>query len=162
MAAEIIWKLLHIEGYLYYKHSENKGRFYWNCRKKGEYSARAITSNHVQSIIIHKGPAKFEHNHAPNLEEVNALKIMTDLKRKATEHPEAPPAQILRSELQNVPASILAELPERANINKAIARERMKNMPPNPRRMEELRIAIAIQTNSNKWSIFIVRFIWRY
>jgi hypothetical protein len=27
-------KLLHVDGYLYYKHSENKGRFYWCCRKE--------------------------------------------------------------------------------------------------------------------------------
>jgi len=44
---------------------------------------------------------------------------MTDIKRKASEYPEATPAQILRTELQQVPAEILAELPERQNIRKA-------------------------------------------
>jgi len=131
-------KLLHVDGYLYYKHSENKGRFYWCCRKKCECSARAITSNSGQNIIIHKGPQSSIHNHAPNLEEVYALKVMTDIKRKASEHPEAPPAQILRTELQQVPAGILAELPERQNIRKAITRQRVNNMPSNPRSMNEL------------------------
>ncbi|KAF0708536.1 FLYWCH-type domain-containing protein, partial [Aphis craccivora] len=80
-------KFLHIDGHLYYKHSENKGRLYWCFR-----------------------PQSFIHDHAPNLEEVYVLKVMTDIKRKASEHPEAPP--ILRTELQQVPAGILAELRE--------------------------------------------------
>jgi len=131
-------KLLNVDGYLYYKHSGNQSRFYWSCRKKCECSARAITSNSGKNIIIHKGPQNSIHNYAPYLEEVYALKVMTNIKRKASEIPEAPPAQILRTELQQVPNGILAELPERQNISKAITRHCVKNMPSNPRSMEEL------------------------
>jgi len=41
----------------------------------------------------------------------------------------------LRTELQQVPAGILAELPEFQNIKKAISRQRVNNMPSNPRSM---------------------------
>jgi len=66
-------KLLHIDGYLYYKHSENQGRIYLSCRKKDECPARAITSSSGKNIIVHKGPQNSIHDHAPNLEEVNTL-----------------------------------------------------------------------------------------
>jgi len=88
-------KHLHISGYIYSKHSENHGRVYWNCRWKGEFFARAITSNSVDGINVHKEPNKSEHNYAPNLEEVNALRIVVDLKKKVSKHLEASPAQVL-------------------------------------------------------------------
>ena len=45
-----------------------------------------------------------DHKHAPNLEEVAAVKIVARSKRRAEEHPETLPAQILRTELRDVPA----------------------------------------------------------
>lgn len=61
------------------------------------------------AIIVHKGPNsegtnKTLHSHAPNIEEIKALKIENKIKRKAEDHPEAPPAQILRNELRDVPS----------------------------------------------------------
>lgn len=56
-------KLLHIDGYLCYKHSENQDRIYWCCCKKDECSARAITSNSEKNIIVHKGPKNYIHDH---------------------------------------------------------------------------------------------------
>lgn len=44
------------------------------------------------------------HSHAPNAEEVSALKIVNKIKRTADEHPEAPTVQIIRTELRNVPS----------------------------------------------------------
>lgn len=95
---------LHIDGFLYYYRRESKGRTYWKCKKCSECSATAITSSGDAEIIVHKGPDKSPHIHAPDLEAVNALKIVNKLKRVATEHPEAPPAQVLRNELHEVPS----------------------------------------------------------
>ena len=47
---------------------------------------------------------------------------MRDTKRKASKNPEASPVQILRTELQQAPTSILAVLPDRQNIKNAIKR----------------------------------------
>ena len=129
--AEIIKSLrsvfLHLDGYLYYKHSEAIGKTaYWNCRKKGECSARAITTGPAENLIIKKKQLDEDHSsHAPNIEEVKALKIVNKLKRKAVENPEQPPAQILRTELQNVSSEILAEMPDRLSLRKGIGRERI-------------------------------------
>lgn len=98
---------LNIDGYLYYFRLEQKGRTYWACERGKECSGRAITSMSGSEIIVHKGPEKSEHNHAPNCELADALKIQNNLKRHAREHPEAPPAQILRTQLQNVPSGTL-------------------------------------------------------
>ena len=44
---------LHIDGYSYCKHS-GKSRRYWNCRNKGESSARAITTGDGETLVVHK------------------------------------------------------------------------------------------------------------
>ena len=41
---------LHIDGYLYYKHS-GKSRRYWNCRNKEECSVRAITTGDGKTLV---------------------------------------------------------------------------------------------------------------
>ena len=42
---------LNIENYFHYKHSGSwTKKVYWNCRRKGECSARAITSNTEEYI----------------------------------------------------------------------------------------------------------------
>ena len=95
---------LHLDGYLFYKHSGAIGKTaYWNCRKKGECLARAITTGPAENLIIKQKPLDENHSsHAPNIEEVKALKIVNTLKRKAVENLEQPLAQILRTELRNV------------------------------------------------------------
>lgn len=68
---------------------------YLICRRKGKCFARVIISWTEQNI--EKGPQQSEHNHAPNSEEVQALKIVNRIKRVADEHPETPAVQILRT-----------------------------------------------------------------
>ena len=138
--AEIIksWRTsyLHIDGFLFYKHSHNKTVRYWRCKRQSQCSARAITDCDGATLSIRRHSLE-DHSHAPNREEVEALRLVTGIKRKAAEHPEAPPVQIMRS-LQNVPSSVLGELPDRENIRKCIQRERLKNMPPNPQNIQDL------------------------
>jgi len=51
--------------------------------------------------------------HLPAPEEAVALKAYTSMKRKATDNPEAPPAQILRTELPKIPSPARLYLPDR-------------------------------------------------
>ena len=88
---------LHIDGFLYYKYSGVPQR-YWNCRNKGECSARSITTGDGETLVVHKGPNSSEHNHAPNREAVEAMKLVSRVKRVAKEHPEMRPAQFMRKE----------------------------------------------------------------
>ena len=94
---------LHIDGYLYYKHWGSSRR-YWNCRNKGECPARAITTGDEDTLIACKGPNESPHSHAPNHDAVAAEKALTRMKRKAEEHPEMPPVQIMQAELQQMPS----------------------------------------------------------
>lgn len=65
------------------------------------------------------------------------LLLLSTIKRQSTEHPEIPPARIMRI-LQEAPSTVLAQLPERQNIKKTIQRERSRNFPTNPRLIGEL------------------------
>jgi len=56
----------------------------------------------------------------------------------ASDHPELPPAQILRTELPRVSLGVLSQLPERENLKKAMRKERTKDQPRNPMLLEEL------------------------
>ena len=100
-----VGRFLNVDGFLYYKHSGGFRR-YWCCRKKGVCFARAITDGDDDNLIIIKGPQQSPHNHAPDREEIEAIRIGGRLKRLAQEHPELPPAQILRRELRSVPSGI--------------------------------------------------------
>ncbi|XP_050522884.1 uncharacterized protein LOC126895259 [Daktulosphaira vitifoliae] len=73
------------------------------------------------------------HSHAPNLEEVNALKVRGNLKRRAEAYPEAPLAQLLRTELQAVSSGVLRQLLE---LIKAIQRKN-KLLQPNQPNLED-------------------------
>lgn len=127
-------KLL-FDGHIYYRRDSNKGRTYWNCRRKEECKATAITQTVDRKLEVVKSK---EHTHAPNQEELQAEKVVHSLKRIASDHPELPPAQILRTELPRVSLGVLSQLPERENLKKAMRKERTKDQPRNPMLLEEL------------------------
>lgn len=140
-AAEIITsrrggkKLLH-KGFIYYRRDSRKGNTYWACSKKGECKATAVTSFSNGAVEVLK---EKEHVHAPNREEVEAERVVTTLKRIASDHPELPPAQILRTELPKCSEGVLSQLPERENLKKSMRRERSRDQPSNPLSLAELR-----------------------
>lgn len=102
--AEIVENCLILNGYLYY-HSRDVGanRQHWVCRRERlkECNARAITNRPKpgEAVIILKGIEQSPHEHPPNHNECAAKKVKRSLKRKAIEHPEQPPTQLLRSKL---------------------------------------------------------------
>ena len=140
-AAEIITsrrggKKLLYRGCTYYRRDSRKGNTYWACTKKGECKATAVTRFNNGAIEVIK---EKEHSHAPNREEVEAEKVVTKLKRIAGEHPELPPAQILRTELPKCTEGVLSQLPERESLKKTMRRERSHDQPSNPLSLSELR-----------------------
>ena len=92
-------KFLHISGFIYYYHyTSKKGSPYWQCCRKNECSARAITLVQPdKSLIVRKGPQDSIHCHAPNREEVSAI---SGIKRRVADY-------------LKYPAGILAELRDR-------------------------------------------------
>lgn len=46
------------------------------------------------------------------------------------EHPEQPPAQLVRNELEDVAPDVLTKLSERKSIQKTIRHTRCRNLPP--------------------------------
>lgn len=130
---------LHVNGFVYIRSSSGAGtKIYWRCRRKTTCGARATTVSVGETVsVLHGGNPEDHATHAPDPDEVLALKTIAGIKRAACDHPEAPPSRILR-ELQDAPSSILAQLPNRVNIVKSIQRERLKNMPSNPRVIEDL------------------------
>ncbi|KAG8232766.1 hypothetical protein J437_LFUL012905 [Ladona fulva] len=110
-------KVLISNGYAYHKHSEKVGKTYWICAKRPECGASAITCNNPLEVISMK-----EHTHAPDQEKIRAIKIVNNLKREAEEHPEMPPAQLVKNALPHVPDDVLPYLPQRASLVRTLSR----------------------------------------
>ncbi|XP_052119465.1 uncharacterized protein LOC127748746, partial [Frankliniella occidentalis] len=135
--------ILSYNGYLYNKHGENKdgSRTYWICRKKPACKKRAITSSpqeNSDTVDIFKF---VDHpSHLPAPEEAEAVGAYNQLKRKAAEHPNAPPAQILREGMPEIPQGALFHLPERRSMKRTFNRLRnaAANLPVNPKSLEDV------------------------
>lgn len=64
---------------------------------------------------------------------------MATLKKKATDQSASLPSQILKDlNLADVPAEVSAHLPDMLNIKQTLVRHRAKEVPPNPRIIDEL------------------------
>lgn len=132
-------RYLHIHGFLYIKSSETKnGKVYWRCRRKNQCRARAITiGNDGDTITFLDGGVYESHYHAPDREEVEALKTIIGIKRSAIYHPGSVPSKILKTLDETRPA-VLAQLPNPANIVKQIRRERLRKNPTDSQSVENL------------------------
>ena len=82
-----------------------------------------------------KGPRESEHTHPPNQEENAAEKLIAAVKRKARDHPEQPPAQLLRRELQGIESGVLSQLPAQPALVRTLQRLRRKELPGNPTKL---------------------------
>ena len=102
-------KLL-LNGHIYYRRDTEKGIEYWHCVLKDECKGTAITKIENGEIKVRKEGA---HSHAPNQGKCQAEIVKAKLKKMADENPEAPPAQLFRRELPNVPEAVLSQLPDR-------------------------------------------------
>lgn len=131
--------MLCIGGFPYYYHSEAKGITKWTCKRRKDCYAWVKTSGSGhRTEIVRGGPASSKHLHAPNLEQVKALKVIADMKDEAATRPEAPPALLLRK-LTELPPEVLSQLPNRLNLRKMMVRRRLKDLPHNPVSLSELK-----------------------
>lgn len=140
--AEISGNKLLLDGYVYVRSRARGDRVYWDCQrtKRKECQGRAVTNQPRpgEEIVVYRGPAESPHLHAPNQEEVSAVRLTQTLKRKAADNPGQPPSQILRAELPLVSEGVLSQLPEREALAKLMRRERRRRLPTNPRSLQEL------------------------
>lgn len=142
MRAKIIGKKLLVDGYVYLRSSVTEEKIYWDCNRvrNGHCTARAITNNPTlpTDVIVLKGPSESKHTHAPNQEEVKAQEITYTPKTKAADNLEISAAQLHRTELEEVSCDVLSQLPECEAWKKQISRERRKDLPTNPKSLQEL------------------------
>lgn len=137
--AKIVGNKLHVNGYIFYRSRlPVKGRTYWQCTrsKDGQCTSRCVTVFINNEVVFRKQPG--EHQHPPDRELAEADVVKHRLKRIAEEHPEQPPAQILRRELPCVEQEVLNHLPQRESLKKMLRRKRRENFPPNPRTLQDL------------------------
>lgn len=84
------------------------------------------------------GPDESQHNHPADHEEVQALRIVAAMKKKALDEPDVPPIQITSS-INNIPASVLAHMPHPLAMVRTLQRNRATQFPTNPRTMDDLK-----------------------
>ena len=131
--------VLTIDGYTYYKHGPPKKNITkWVCKCKKTCYAWAKTIGGGSGItLVRGGPETSIHKHPPDLKEVLARQFVADLKAKARDQPEAHPALILRA-IGDVDDPVLSQLSDRQNLRKAVAREKLRDLPTNPLSIEDL------------------------
>ena len=110
---------------------------YWKCRKKNQCTARLITTSTGRSVAIRSSGEPEKHCHAPNPEEVEALRLVSRATAAAAEHADRLFSAVMRV-VQEAGPSVQAHLPNRENLRKRICREALRNMPSNPTRIEDL------------------------
>ncbi|KAK7593070.1 hypothetical protein V9T40_007822 [Parthenolecanium corni] len=87
----------------------------------------------ASAIHVYIGTAK-----KSDPENCEAEVVLRHVKRKAEEHPEQSPAQLLRNVLADVPPDVLSQLPQREAMRKTIGRTRRQHLPPNPKSLDAL------------------------
>ncbi|KAK3931755.1 FLYWCH-type zinc finger-containing protein 1 [Frankliniella fusca] len=138
-------KILSFNGNLYSRHSENRdgSRTYWTCRRRPVCKKRAIASKGewgTDSSVVEVFKS-LDHDHPPAPEEGQAIRAYSRMKRAAKQHPEAPPAQILRQHMPDTTflfVEALPYLPERQTMKRTMNRLRQGDFLSNPKSLAEL------------------------
>lgn len=136
-------KFIH-EGYLYIfdKRSVDLSKNFWRCEMKNECKARIHTSANTNQVIKEVN----QHSHGSDAAKINVAKIMTRIKRRATETTEIP-SMLLNIALQDTSTSVLAKMPKKDSIRKTIQRIRneTQSAPPQPTNRAAIIIPIEYQ-----------------
>lgn len=105
MVESIVNNKLLVGGYVYLKWRIVRGKIYWDCclLPRKVCMAYAITALGPRQILtVLKGSQESPHEHPPNHEECRAKEVWEWIKRKAFEHPKQLPAQLLRTEKEDL------------------------------------------------------------
>ena len=79
-----------------------------------------------------------QHNHAPNPDQVRTQELVAGMKRRAVNHPEEPPARIIRDATFGQPEAVVVGLPQRETLRRQMNRARARSLPQNPKSLDEL------------------------
>ncbi|KAK3909784.1 FLYWCH-type zinc finger-containing protein 1 [Frankliniella fusca] len=137
--------LLVNKGFIYSKHSKNKDRTYWVCLRKPECYTRATTTEDPLRVV-NEG----EHVHAPDPAGIAARAAIEHMKEAGAgadwvvrawagvQAPERPSVHIIDQEMHRLGDGVVARLPLRPAMKKAVNRARGKRLPANPKSIHEL------------------------
>ena len=81
------------------------------------------------------------HNHLSNPLATDIIRCRQDMKRRVEEQPEKVLTVVYREKLLQVPTCIVAQLPNKETVGRALRRERSKLRPPLPATANDLELA---------------------
>lgn len=145
-------ELLVHNNYIFKKDYERKGKIYWKCVKYDTDKCRGRVHSYLEEIVCNKE----EHNHVSESVDIEARKILSNIRERATESLHSTPHQIL-SEAIGVPSEALAGiLPRVSAMKKVIQRVRKLNngVPPLPCYIEGINYTSTIYGYVKEWTIF--------
>lgn len=122
--------------YQFHSFSRNGKKSYWRCENRDICNARLVTNKNVNDHIhIYK---EGQHTHVENGAEVRAKQVVEGIKRRAEQHPNEPPACVIREEIQGIEdQEVLLHLPERTSLLRSVNRSQNVGRPPLPQTLEE-------------------------
>jgi len=133
--------MLSLNGFLYTQNSKNKkgDRQYWRCSERDKCNARSTTDVFNPTHVVHDDTLK--HTHPPITPEIKAKEAVDRIQRRAQDHPNEPPQQVIAPELRNEHnEEVLAHLPEHQNLRRSVNRMQNRSRPNNPADLNSLDI----------------------
>jgi hypothetical protein len=100
---------------------------------KQECNGRAIMRDSSYKAISTK-----EHSHDRNQNRVTCFEVFNQMKGQAVMHPEMPPSQIIRKEIQSVSSRELTRLADRAAVKRELNRHRQAGLPAISQKIREV------------------------
>ena len=122
------------DGYMYTKHRNQRNGIVWRCDFRSECSVCITVSNDRQTVI--KEPPEHS-NHAPDWGRLQAREHIEELKEAASTSRE-PIASIMQKNVERVSSEASMKMPKKETIKRTLRNVRKKNMPPEPRSINDL------------------------
>lgn len=155
-------QIMEHEGYRYYSSKAFTPRSFYNyffinlCRYTRRSTNRAKTRVYWRcvenGIFFLRGKA---HSHVPDQIEIGVQEVVRSLKRKASEHPNAPPASLYRDEVAAVNDNVvIMNLPQRTEMLRTINRQQNRHRPTNPMTLAEVNV-VAPYTHTINGELFL-------
>lgn len=132
-------QILEAGGFRYTRRSSNRQqtKSYWRCIERDGCTGTVTTNYNVNNgIYITIGK---RHTHEPDNVEMEVQSVVRSMKRRAAEHPNAPPSSIFRDEISAVRSEeVLARLPQKNDVIRTLNRVQNRHRPVNPQALEDL------------------------
>ncbi|KAE8740956.1 hypothetical protein FOCC_FOCC013530 [Frankliniella occidentalis] len=143
--------LLVNKGHLYCRHSKKKTSVYWVCIRKPECITRCTTTEESLRILKEGG-----HGHAPDPEAIAARSAVEAIKDAGVQAPERAPVHIIDQQMHRLSDGVVAKLPLRPAMKRAVNRARSSRLPANPKSIRDLRDLPPEFRNTLSGDLFVV------